>query len=364
MKHFAVIFVQLSEDASCAERQDFPMNRPFWSQPQQPQSDACETLDPLLSLYADGLASPDESRRLEAHLPGCASCRQSLLWMQATRAALASRPVMLPPAGLQAQIAASIAASSAAPVSARPARIFTLRPAFAAAASLTFVGAIVGYSLLHSHPASVAPSPPKSPMVALTTPVKPILPQPIGIRSQPLPVKIVHPAEPMIAAKTPDDEAETPLPVTQPAAKPETHPKENAVPLVKPHPHLVIRKKPILAAPVMAKLPTPKMEENHVPVIPSPDNVPDKVAAANVPPALSPGNDGSVTVTPHEAAPVMTASSNTENHVRTADFMASVREHVGLMHAASFTPVKLVRTSVVANEPFVQGAITYASTPR
>jgi len=110
---------------------------------------SCEGIEPLLPLYADGMASPDEMRQVEAHLPGCAGCRESLFWMQATHRALAARPVAVPPADLHSRIAEAIAASSAAP-SLRPAHSFTLRPAYAAAASLTVLGVILGHSLLHS----------------------------------------------------------------------------------------------------------------------------------------------------------------------------------------------------------------------
>ena len=110
----------------------------------------CESIEPLLPLYADGMASPAEIRLVETHLPGCEGCRVALSWMQATHRALASRPVAVPPANLHSRIAEAIAASSAAPVSLRPVRAFTLRPAYAAAASLTALGFILSYSLLHS----------------------------------------------------------------------------------------------------------------------------------------------------------------------------------------------------------------------
>ena len=147
------------------------MKWPFWTRTQPallPELDDCEAIDPLLSLYADGMASPNEARRVETHLPGCDSCRELLAWMQATQRALAARPVVRPPAELRARIADAIAAASAAPVPAfgtRPARSFSLRPAYAAAASLTIVG-LVSYSLLHHPTPAVHPPVASSPLVA------------------------------------------------------------------------------------------------------------------------------------------------------------------------------------------------------
>jgi hypothetical protein len=133
------------------------MNWPFWSlrrtsEKNSPASGAiCECIEPLLPLYADDMAAPGEIRQVESHLPNCEGCRETLFWMQATHRALAARPVALPPADLHSRIAQAIAASSAAPVSLttgllRPARSFTLRPIYAAAASLTVLGLFVSLS--------------------------------------------------------------------------------------------------------------------------------------------------------------------------------------------------------------------------
>ena len=135
--------------------------------------DDCGTIDPLLSLHADGMASAEEAQRVEAHLPGCDACRESLAWMRATQRALASRPIVSPPADLRARIAAAIAASSAAPVpvSFTVRRSFTLRPVYAAAASVALLG-IISYGLLHTQTpqAAVNHSAANSPVV--TAPAK------------------------------------------------------------------------------------------------------------------------------------------------------------------------------------------------
>lgn len=146
------------------------MNRPLWSFSHSPSG--CDTIEPLLPLYADGIASPSEIRLVEAHLPGCAGCRAELSWIQATHAALASRPVAVPPPDLHGRIAQAIAASSAAPVTLRPARVFSLRPAYAAAASLTAAGIAFGlsYSLWHT-PSQTIVKPVAPPQVAKSAPM-------------------------------------------------------------------------------------------------------------------------------------------------------------------------------------------------
>jgi hypothetical protein len=138
------------------------MNWPFWSLSRPAQLLSCESIEPLLSLYADGMASAEETRLVKAHLPDCADCRDALSWMQATHRTLAARPVIVPPADLHSRIAEAIAASSAAPISLRPARSFRLVPAYAAAASLTVLG-VLSYSLWHSPP-EVALRPATKPM--------------------------------------------------------------------------------------------------------------------------------------------------------------------------------------------------------
>ena len=132
------------------------MNRPVWSFRTVPLS-GCELIEPLLPLHADGLASPAEIRLVDAHLPDCADCRASLSWIEATHAALASRPVAVPPPDLQGRIALAIASSSAAPV-----RVFSLRPLYAAAASLAALGIVFGLSHMPSQVAVKHPVPPKA----------------------------------------------------------------------------------------------------------------------------------------------------------------------------------------------------------
>lgn len=327
------------------------MTRPFWTQTQQPEPDDCDSIDTLLSLYADGMASPDETRRVEDHLPGCAACRQSLLWMQATQRALSSRPVMLPPADLRARIAQSIAAASTTPVPIRPTRVFALRPAFAAAASLTLLGAVVGYSLLHPHPTNIKPASPVE--VASNSHTQPLAPS-VTPLTQPS-VRPIHPRPPLVKhipsvdqhiadnnIGTPDDQL--PIPVATPAvptvshAKPARKPVNAAMPPVKMHPRSLLRKKPILAVSgtVMARLPKSQPAENNAPTLKTPILKPfgAEVATSNVPP-VSPMNPAPATLVSPEPTAVRVASAPTD------PLGGLVRNQVAKMRSAAYSTTRI-----------------------
>ena len=91
------------------------MNWRFWNWPDGSGGDGCAAIEPLLSLYSDGMASSAEARRIEAHLKDCPDCRQALSWMQATRRVIAARPAEPPPADLRARIARAIAEADRGP---------------------------------------------------------------------------------------------------------------------------------------------------------------------------------------------------------------------------------------------------------
>ena len=157
------------------------MNRPVWSF-RSPLS-GCELIEPLLPLYSDGFASPAETRLVDVHLPECAGCRASLSWLQATHAALASRPVAVPPPDLHSRIALAIASSSAAPIRLTPARVFSLRPIYAAAASLTALGIALGLSQSLWHTPTQVPGKHNTPPKAIAT-----VPAPAVTKTQALPI--------------------------------------------------------------------------------------------------------------------------------------------------------------------------------
>lgn len=145
----------------------FRMNWQFWlhNRPLPPADplENCAHVRPLLSLMSDGMASAKEAKEAQAHLQACADCRQALLWIEATRQAIALRPVVLPPADMRARIACAIAASAETAVPAVPVampsarRTFAVRPAYAAAASVAIAGAFLGHYLLMAGSPVAAP---------------------------------------------------------------------------------------------------------------------------------------------------------------------------------------------------------------
>jgi len=285
----------------CAEERRLSMNWPFRSlrivPPASPSfalPPSCEGIEPLLPLYADGMASPDEMRQVEAHLPGCAGCRESLFWMQATHRALAARPVAVPPADLHSRIAEAIAASSAAP-SLRPAHSFTLRPAYAAAASLTVLGVILGHSLLHSPVPSVStvnvvkPAPTISSVPPVTLRAKNVLPRASRVKPHHVLVARNAPAattKPDAAKSVTVRHAPAPMPVN--AVAPPDRVVDNA-----PAPTHASEKLPVPSKPVvhlqaalpknlMASAKVPRAETRH-PATPEPRITKPNVEVAMLP---------------------------------------------------------------------------------
>ena len=323
------------------------MNRPFWSR--RAETDSCESIEPLLALYADRMASPEEMRRVDAHLPGCERCRAKLAWMQATHRALAARPVALPPADLHSRIAQAIAASSAVPPLTpgllRPARSFALRSAYPAAASLTVLGIALSYSLWHAENAGVT------------------APQPVRTASAPPHVNL-HPANlppavpPHFAATRPRVALATPE--KQPAPRPFVTPRKlapsrgpataehvAAVPLVKPLASVRIKTdiQPIAALhdkiasvkiapvekhqpPVIKALPTPKMV-----VMPKAPNAPLIARHDKDLPAVSVKIEPPVVV-PQAPPPVQTASS--QSRPEPDDFRAKLVSSVEALRSTPY----------------------------
>lgn len=319
--------------------------------------DDCGAIDPLLSPYADGMADAEEARRVEMHLPVCAACRESLSWMQATQRAVAARPVVSPPADLRARIATAIAASSAASGQARPARAFVLRPAFAAAASLTALGVAVSYGLFHTQALPTAKNGPAvAPKVAVAPPVNPLA-SVVKTATGPgvKPPVAHHPAaapkrarfNPDLVARAPLDESPSePVVVRVPAgagagAKTPAKPAP-ALALIKPHPSFV--KKPILPhfkPELLATTKTPASPaETHKPPALQPEIRKPETFVAKLPPAPAHAAPTFVekppVITPDPAPTVAVASSH-EGHFQTADFLGPVRQHLGQMRNVAYS---------------------------
>ena len=129
----------------------------------------CDLFDsPDIELYFYNELDAGARARVDAHLRGCAACRQRLDDLRAIRRALASSPVVdAPPAGdwsgfmrrLDAAIAADTSAPGAASVSPRvatPRRGWSLRPALALAAMLALV--TIGVAIAARYRTTPAPA--------------------------------------------------------------------------------------------------------------------------------------------------------------------------------------------------------------
>lgn len=335
------------------------MNWLPWTTPRT-AADDCASLDPLLSLYADGMTSPQEVRRVESHLPGCAECRQSLLWMQATRRALAARPVVPPPHDLRARIAEAIAASSAAPLAARPVRSFRLRPAFAAAASLSVIG-LLSYGLLHAPapPETVHPQPPAAVATVPHTGAPPVTPG-AAVRPAASPQPLHH-ASPVLPdagqiAVVPNESSEV-ITLAPPAADPPSarntataRPSApNAAPLMpaKPRlPHLQKRTAPRPSVTLMAHRDVrPEVSPAHHAPLPSPLPEPSRgssVASSHIPDEII------LPATIHndpEPSSVQTAS--VESHPRAPGLLDDVNKAIVRMRETGFVRPRLSLGSTV-----------------
>ena len=323
------------------------MNRPFWTSPPSSLS-GCDALAPLLPLYADGHASGAEIRRVEAHLPLCADCRAALAWMQATHAALAARPVAVPPPDLHGRIAQAIAESSrsAIPLSLRPARAFSLRPLYAAAASLAALGVALSYPLWHGggHPAV---SPHTQPQVAVSAPL-PRLAPPKAVRPRAAAriasLAAKHKAPPLAAAPPPERVAAKDVPAAVPAV-PKAPPRRIAPPKQLASSGLT-PEKPLPARPDNApglkpsapKLPVPKAAAPK-PIMPKLPAAPLIAAVPKEPPPAVQVHIQPPTVT--QEAPVRTASVHVP--AKPEGLLDSVNAHAAQMRTASYVPVKVSR---------------------
>lgn len=69
----------------------------------------CEDMDELLQAYADGEASADEQSAVAGHLDGCARCRKTLRWIEATKAVAAGLQAPAMPADLKKNLLAAVA---------------------------------------------------------------------------------------------------------------------------------------------------------------------------------------------------------------------------------------------------------------
>ena len=309
----------------------------FWELGKQPSSDSCEIVAPMLSLYADQMASRSEASRAESHMAECRSCRDNYQWMQATRTALSMRPAAIPPPDLRARVARAIAAQTLAPsfVTLRPVRrSFVLRPAFAAAMSVALFGAVaLTYSTLTSRPAPVAPTPR---VASNGLPTHYTAPQHVAAQVKPRHHTVL--AAP-IAKLAPTVIEASNLPKPKPiAAHPTRMAKVSPVPRAVP----MIVKAPIAVTSHetrMAKLPSlPSPIEEHPAIIKPNDSLPQPPMPAPEPIVVSPPPPP-VQVAIELPAP---AKHSSESYI-----LAEVSAHVTQLQSAAFAPkVGAVRNSL------------------
>ena len=302
------------------------MNWRFWEPGKQPSSDSCEVVAPMLSLYADQMASRSEASRVESHMAECRSCRDNYQWMQATRTALSARPAAVPPPDLRARVARAIAAQTLAPsfVTLRPVRrSFVLRPAFAAALSVALFGAVaLTYSTLTSRLAPVAPTPR---VASAGLPTHHTATQHVAAQVKPhhhtvLAAPIAKLAPVFIEASN----LPKPKPITAHITR---MAKITPVPKILPA-ILKVPAKITLRQTLMAKLPSPPVPVQHPAAIKPIEAVPQVSLPAPEPVALSP------------SPPAVRTADNIvppAKHSSESDILADVKEHVSQLNSAAYT---------------------------
>jgi len=330
------------------------MNWLFWKGAHSSLLDPCDTIEPLLALYADQMASPMEGRRVDAHLQECLFCRDTLLWMQATRKTLASRPVALPPADLRARIAEAIAASDGVP--AQTPRVFKLRPAYAAAASLTALAVfLIGHSLYAPHPAihTVTNAPRMVYLPPLIAPAHTIIPT----------LKIVPAVKHPLSSSRHDESMSTlPKAFSMPSAYApkqsmphvilslSSRPRTLTVALTVLHP---LATHPQKQSMIMALKPSAPKSSDHISLLtsPAPTTQSTEVASKTAPQAITVGTPKIFTQEP--APSILVASSNhiSEVHIQTDSLLGSVQDYA-LKHSSN-----LERHLSLASNKAIHGAV-------
>lgn len=329
------------------------MNWRFWTAKKGSDADTCADIEPLLSLDVDGMAAPEERRRIHSHLLDCEACRKAQRWIAATQTVLGARPLVAPPANMRARIAQALAAAPAIPVARQPVRRpLLLRPATALAFSVVLAGAFVGHAYLtgtSSHPAGPQPPtviavlpPPTAPLVPSTVPFVTALPSthrhPIATIKPPVkhndkiafvptetaPTEITPPA--VIEHKPAPDNIVARL--VKPAPRPAIHPQPTPEKIAaKPSPK---PRRPLLASanvhstPDFSKPPTHELAPKTAHPAPAPQTE-THVAALLPAPTHEPARE---TVTPEPSHHDVQVASAPD------DLLGSVRRTVGQMRRA------------------------------
>lgn len=144
---------------------------------------ACERYESLVSLYADGMASPKESRLVEAHIAACPSCRALLASIRVTTVAFTDQPAPEMPSGLSERLRLAILQErlreqAPASIPARtPVRSLMPRLALAGTFATVLLAAVLVYKIHLSSPGGqVAIKPTHIALVPTTKPSAPAIP--------------------------------------------------------------------------------------------------------------------------------------------------------------------------------------------
>lgn len=313
--------------------------------------DRCEQLRPSLSLYVDGVSTPEEQQAVELHIAGCAACRSVYEWMVATREVMTRRPAAIPPPEMSQRIRLALAATRAE--EARQAYRFRTiyRPAYALAATAVIAALLYG-ALGHKQsgfgrhtPIQVANVPPHTDGVG-SLPADNVAPQPIttvpSVRPTP------HAGHRVTVAAHDDPKVEPGKEERHPRSHggPANHDAENDTPtgasgatplkLVVPAPKTISPRltSPLhRPAPVIAIKPAPP--RRIAPVVVDKPHHDDVVAQGDVPDTSSPGivpsspGGGSDAGSPPDTHPTMVASQP-DTHSGSG-LLADVRGYVAIM---------------------------------
>jgi len=134
----------------------------------------CDKVWDLLSVYADGEASPQEAAIVEAHVAVCPDCARDLQFMQGTQEVLRDVPEVEPPAMLRSAILAATVNRPSLPERLAIGVRKTLAPAPVRYGALAAAGAAAALTavMLHEGGGPVQNIPLNPPIVA-STPAKP-----------------------------------------------------------------------------------------------------------------------------------------------------------------------------------------------
>lgn len=109
----------------------------------------CKKAAHLLQLYIDGCLSLQQMRTLEAHVAGCATCREDLELLQDVTSALHDMKLIAEPEGLHRQIMQRVAM---APARTEVPKFSPLRPSLSQLLSILFLATFATFGSIVSQP--------------------------------------------------------------------------------------------------------------------------------------------------------------------------------------------------------------------